>query len=493
MIPAYVKEQAKKELSRRIYSDYVEYVHEGRWLKGKAVSYICDEVQKFIETDTGHAFDILVLSIPPQHGKSMTVTETLPSWFLGKHPYKRVIEASYSEDFAQLFGRRNLRKVKQFGNAIFGIKEGTIANNTEFELDNGVGGMISRGILSGVTGRPADLMIIDDPVKNRQEADSKTYRDRVWAEWNDSLKSRLAYGAKVIIIQTRWHEDDFAGRIIKNEKNVTVINLKCEAGENDILGRRIGQALCPEIGKGDNWLKDFKSSFTTKEGTRTWNALYQGEPTPDEGNIFKRQWFQYYKELPNIPYKLISVDATFKDKEDNDFVAIQVWGKRNADYYLIERIKEHMNFPTTLRTIRQLKQKHPDASAILVEDKANGSAIIQTLQKEFSGVVPINPEGGKVARANAVSPSIESGNVFLPEKEPWVHDYLIELISFPNAEHDDEVDCTTQALNRLRIITAREITEEQKELYEFNKKKYRERIKTYAGNTATKSFINFGG
>ena len=164
----------------------MEYVHEGRWEKGNAVAYLCDEVQKFIEKSTGHAFDILVISMPPQHGKSMTITETLPSWLLGKYPHKRVIEASYSEDFAQLFGRRNLRKINQFGDTLFGIKLGKIANNTEFELDNGVGGMISRGILSGVTGRPADLMIIDDPVKNRQEADSKTYRDRTWAEWNDS-------------------------------------------------------------------------------------------------------------------------------------------------------------------------------------------------------------------------------------------------------------------------------------------------------------------
>ncbi|MBE6147451.1 MAG: terminase [Firmicutes bacterium] len=488
-----IRNELRKELARRSYSDYVEYVHEGRWIKGKAVSYICDVVQKFIETDTGHAFDILTLSIPPQHGKSMTITETLPSWYLGKYPTKRIIEASYSEDFAQLFGRRNRRKINQFGESIFGIKMGFIETNTEFELDNGIGGMISRGILSGVTGRPADLMIIDDPVKNRQEADSKTYRDRVWAEWNDSFKSRLAYGAKVIIIQTRWHEDDFAGRIIKNEKHVTVINLKCEADENDVLGRKPGDALCPEIGKGNKWLQDFKSSFTTKEGSRTWNALYQGEPTPDEGNIFKRKWFKYYKELTNMPYILLSVDATFKDKEDNDFVSIQVWGKKNADYYLMERVKDHMDFPTTLSCIRQLKNKYASASAILIEDKANGSAIIQTLQKEFSGVIPINPEGGKIARANAVSPSIESGNVYLPEKAEWLHDYITEMISFPNGEHDDDVDCTTQALNRLRIITAQEMTEEQKELYEFNQKKYREGIRTIAGNNATRSFINFGG
>lgn len=486
-----IRNELKKELCRRVYSDYVEYVHEGRWIKGKAVSYICDKVQEFIEKDTSHAFDILVLSIPPQHGKSMTITETLPSWYLGKFPTKRIIEASYSEDFAQLFGRRNLRKIEQFGKGLFNIEKGKIANNTEFELSNGIGGMISRGILSGVTGRPADLMIIDDPVKNRQEADSKTYRDRIWAEWNDSFKSRLSFGAKVIIIQTRWHEDDFAGRIIKNEKHVAVINLKCEADDNDPLGRKPGEALCPEIGKGNEWLKDFKSTFTTKEGSRTWNALYQGSPTPDDGNIFKRKWFQYYEKLPTLPYMLISVDATFKDKEDNDFVSIQVWGKKNVDFYLVDRVKEHLGFTETLNVIRQLRNKYDKCSAVLIEDKANGSAIIEVLQREFSGVVPINPEGGKIARANAVSPSFESGNVYLPKTAKWLYDYETELISFPNAEHDDDVDCTTQALNRLRSITALEMSEEQKELYEYKQKEYKKRVKTIAGNTATRSFINY--
>ena len=113
------------------------------------------------------------------------------------------------------------------------------------------------------------------------------------------------------------------------------------------------------------------------------------------------------------------------------------------------------------------------------------------MQREFSGVVSINPEGGKIARANAVSPSFESGNVYLPKTAKWLYDYETELISFPNAEHDDDVDCTTQALNRLRSITALEMSEEQQELYEYKQKEYKKRVKTIAGNTATRSFINY--
>lgn len=457
-----VIDEIKKELARREYASYCEYVHLGAWKRGRAVEYLCNNVQSFIEEETDNAYDIMCISMPPQHGKSMSITETLPSWYVGKYPTKRVIEISYSEDFALLFGRRNRQKIKEFGD-IWGIELADTPNsNTEFELSNHVGGMISRGIMSGVTGRPCDLMIIDDPVKNQQEADSQTYRDRIKDEWNSSFKTRLAAGAKVIIIQTRWHEDDLAGYIIKNEKNVRVLNLQCEAEENDPLGREIGQALAPEIGKDDKWLKSFKNGFVTTEGQRTWLALFQGRPTSTEGNIFKRAWFNYYQleELPNLPIKVLSVDATFKDKETSDFVAIQVWGKWNNRFYLVDRLKEKLDFPSTILAIKRMCERHPDISFKLVEDKANGSAIISILRQQITGLVAINPEGGKVARANAVSYLAEAGNIYLPNTE-WVEDYIDELCKFPNAEHDDEVDATTQALNKLKELDATVVEEDK--------------------------------
>jgi hypothetical protein len=309
-----IRDELRKELARREYASYCEYVHQGMWKRGKAVEYICNQIQAFIEETTDNAYDILVLSMPPQHGKSLTITETLPSYYLMKNPTHRVVEISYSEDFAQLFGRRNRQKIKEFGGVLFGTELADTPNsNTEFELSNNIGGMISRGVMSGVTGRPCNLMIIDDPIKNMQEADSPTYRERIKAEWNASFKTRFASGAKVILIQTRWHEDDLAGYIIKNEKNVRVVNLPCEAEDNDPLGREKGQALAPEIGKGDKWLQSFKEGFITTEGQRTWLALFQGKPTAQEGNLIKRTWWRYYKkeELPQMPVLALSIDATF--------------------------------------------------------------------------------------------------------------------------------------------------------------------------------------
>ena len=200
------------------YCAYVHHVHKGMWIPSKFHKFLCDTVQNFVETDTGHSFDVLILSCPPQHGKSQSISETLPSWYLGRHPTHRVIEVSYNEDYAQKFGRRNRMKIKEYGQ-IFGINTATTPDtNTEFELDNGVGGMISRGVMTGITGNPANLMIIDDPIKNRAEAFSEAYRDRLWNEWLYSMKTRLWRGAKVILILTRWHEDDLAEESLKTRR-----------------------------------------------------------------------------------------------------------------------------------------------------------------------------------------------------------------------------------------------------------------------------------
>lgn len=445
------RELAKRKQQKSIqnnYAKYVEYVHDGRWIPANHLLFVCSRIQTFVERETTRPYDILLLQMPPQHGKSQSVTETLPSWYLGKYPYKRIIEASYNDTFAQKFGRRNREKIKQFGKQIFGIELSKVKDsNEEFELSNNVGGMISRGIMSGITGNPANLIIIDDPIKNREEADSETYRDKIWDEWQNSIKTRCAAGCKIIVIMTRWHEDDLAGRIIANEQ-CEVINLPCEAEENDVLGRIPGQALFPEIGKDDSWKDEFKKTYQTIEGSRAWLALFQGRPKAQEGNMLKESWWKYYDELPTMITTIMSIDASFKDGDHNDATCIQVWGKRNTDIYLIENINKRMDFPTTVQTIRYVKANYPQIGCILIEDKANGSAIIQTLRREIPGIIPVNPEGGKVSRVNAISHFIEAGNVYLPKGKPWVHEFVDQCSSFPNAKHDDMVDAMSQALNR---------------------------------------------
>lgn len=444
---------------RTDYREYVNFVHNGDWTPTRFHTYLCDYVQEFLEREgKSNSYEILCISTPPQHGKSMTITETLPSWYLGNHPKDRVIEISYNEDFATLFGRRNREKIEQYGKDIFGIEISKDKNTArDFELEsNGVkGSMVSRGVLTGVTGRKCNLMIIDDPIKNSTEAMSETIRDRIYSEWVTSFKTRLWVGAKVIIIMTRWHEDDLVGRLLKEEKNIEVLNFPCECDDEatDPLKRKLGDSLCPEppINKNRDWLKEFKLSFTSVEGSMTWNALYQGRPTALEGNLIKREWWSFYKsdELPEIADWVMSVDAAFKDEKQNDFVAIQVWGKVGANIYLIDAVKKHLNFPDTIMEIRRLRGMYEKCKLTLIEDKANGSAIITMLKKELVGIIPVQPQGSKFSRVNAIVGTIESGNVFLPKDKRFTMDFINECASFPNGKHDDQVDSMSQALIRL--------------------------------------------
>ena len=441
-------ELARRELARRDYRQYLPYVHGAMWKKTRMSDFIAQRVQAFLTAETGNAYDILVVKTPPQHGKSMTLSETLPSWYMGRFPTKRIIMASYNEDSAQRFCRRNSDKIRQFGATLFGVSL-AIDRSTELELDNRQGRMISRGIMSGITGNPADLIIIDDPIKNREEANSQTIRDKLWEEWQNSIKSRLAAGAKVILIMTPWHEDDLAARLLNSETNISEIRLPVEAEENDPLGREIGDALCPELGKDNAWLKQFKASYIhdAQGGARAWEALYMCRPRVEGGNLVDRSWWQYFKEgsIKSFGTEIISVDAAFKGTDSSDFVCITVWGKLNTDYYLRYCLNRHLTFSQTLDAIRLAQTLYPNAQRVLIEDKANGTAIIDVLQREMF-CIPVNPKGGKEARVNAISPAIESGHVFLPENMPWLEAFMDQFSAFPAGAHDDMVDSTSQAL-----------------------------------------------
>ena len=475
--------EAYRAVLQTDYCEYVNHVHHGAWKKTPLHRFLTGYVQNFVERETDKPYEILVISMPPQHGKSLSVTETLPSWYLGRHPENHVIEISYNEDFAIKFGRSNRRKIEEFGDEIFGLVL-TRDNNRAVEFETTKhGGMISRGITTGVTGQPANLMIIDDPIKNRTEAVSKSRREQIYNEWLMSFKTRLAPHSKVILIMTRWHEDDLAGRLLQEEENIKLLNLPCECEDEnepfcwiDADGRKqhrkIGDALCPEIGKGNKWLEEYKKGLVSLEGSMTWNALFQGRPTAMEGNIIGRDWWSYYgegceiKELPEIHTWVMSVDAAFKDEDQSDFVAIQVWGKTNANIYLIDAVKKHLSFPDTILEIRRLRAMYPDCKTTLVEDRANGSAIIRMLRYEMHGVIAVQPIGSKMARVQAILGAIESGNVYLPKHKRFTGDFVDECSSFPNAAHDDQVDAMSQALNRLIYQRAKNTYQRQESAME---------------------------
>ena len=381
-------------------------------------------------------------------------------------PDTRVVMASYSQDLAN----RNGRSVRNLiaSHPDLGIR---IADDhgaaSEWSLSGHQGGVKSVGRGAGVVGRAADMIVIDDPLKDRAEADSETIRETCWSWWTESLSTRLAPGAPVVLILTRWHSDDLAGRLLAAEDGHLwrVINIPAQAdhdpakGETDPLGREPGEFM---ISARDRTAEQWEA-IKVRIGTRGWNAQYQGRPTAAQGDIFHRDWWQEYqvplwldradgsKWATGMDEVMISADLAFKDTAASDYVAMGVWGRRGVDCYLLDLVNERLDFVATCQRLRQLAARWPQATLKLVEDKANGPAVIAALRRVVPGIIPEEPQGSKVARATAVSPLVEAGNVHLPSPElaPWVSVVIDQCAGFPNAAHDDVVDQLSQALNRL--------------------------------------------
>jgi predicted phage terminase large subunit-like protein len=457
-----IRKESLKELARRNFADFFFYTHGCTFKPLRHQLYISPYLDRIANRERL----FIIVELPPQHGKSTFITETFPAYFLCKNPDKLAMVVSYSEELYKKFGRKNREKFRLYSDELFDLKlSSEIASVSEWGIDNHLGQLYSTSILGGATGRGSDLLIIDDPVKNRAEAESKTIRDKIYSEWRDTFYSRLSANGSVIIIMTRWHEDDLAGRLLK-EKTLPWIEIKIPAiaEEKDLLDRKVGDALAPEIGKDEEWAEQTKAVT----GSRGWASLYQQRPTPAGGDIFKRSWAKYY--VPSIEMKvrlglgddvkvmpssfsqqIQSWDCTFKDKSTSDYVAGQVWARDNADFYLLDRHHERMGIVETMRAIQSLTARWPEATAKLVEDKANGTAVIEMLQKKIPGMVAVNPQGGKEVRAQAVAPFWESGNVYVPHPlwKAWTDEVLDELEAFPNGAHDDDVDSMSQALVKM--------------------------------------------
>ena len=433
------------------YEYYVKYVNPG-YKHAKHTRYICRKLQEIEEKHARGIPSFTIFTMPPRHGKSLTITETFPSWFIGKDKRRRVIQASYGQALARKFGLANLRKVEGKAGKVFDMQlDPRNSSATAWDVLGWEGGMASVGIGSAVTGFGADLLIIDDPIRNRKDANSKTYRDNLWNEWRSTLSTRLQAGGSVILILTRWHEDDLAGRILKEDaRDWELIRLPAIAEEGDPLGREPGQPLWAAGGFDERWAEERKLSV----GAMDWASLYQQKPSPQKGTIFKRDHFRFYEKAPKeheFDRIIFSWDCTFKDLATSDYVVGQVWGKKGADFYLLDQVRDKMGITATMRAIEALKGKWRRGIGIYIEDKANGTAVIEMLRNKISGINPVNPSSGKVDRAQAVAPVFEAGNVYLPDPKiaPWINDYVNEMAAFPAGENDDMVDATTQAINIL--------------------------------------------
>jgi predicted phage terminase large subunit-like protein len=424
---------------------------------------VCAALDKFTQDVLDRKRPILILQAPPQHGKSEIVSRKLPAYLLGRFPDWRIGTASYSSDLANEMGQWVRRYLDQdehkvlFPSSAAALGKYDLNRIGQFNAAGGSGGYISVGIGQGLTGKSVDIGIIDDPTKNQEEALSPVTKESHWNWYQSVFTTRLSEYSGQIIMATAWAEDDLPGRIaehFKGDERLThlrfpAINEEGEVGYDPELP--LG-ALVPE-------LHSLEKLIETKGilGDTWWCAMYQQSPKSLGGNIFKDFWVQYY-ELAGpraLPKKfdrvLSSWDCTFKDTDGTDFVVGGVWGKTGARAYLLDLVRARMSFTTTAAAIKALNKKWPQSREILIEDKANGPAVIDFLKKSVPGLIPIEPDGSKEARAHAVSPYWEALNVFIPHQDlfPWVRPFVSEITIFPAGRNDDQVDMMTQALRRL--------------------------------------------
>jgi len=402
--------------------------------------------------------------IPPRHGKSELVSLRFPCWYLAKHPKDYIVQAGYAESIALTHSRRarDIFISSAMGKLFPGIfyrpeRAGQEAVIPERQAAHEWGtrqrgSYYAVGIGGGLTGRGFNLGIIDDPVKDEEEATSQVYRERVWSWYTTVFQTRVQPDAAIIIVMTRWHEDDLVGRLL------TLSSKDKKADQWEVLhfpAIKDGKALWPErypievlerlrAGQADD-------PNEPGRGSRAFESLYQGNPTMAEGELFKREWWRFFTERPKFNMILQSWDTAFKDKDQNDFSVCTTWGVTNEGYYLLNVWRDKVQFPE-LKIAAKALYDRDKPNIVLIEDKASGQSLIQELQRDTKiPLLPIKVDANKVARANACTPTVEAGKVFLLKSAPWLIDFTDEMSAFPNAKHDDQVDSFTQALNFLRL------------------------------------------
>ncbi len=433
---------ALSEAWRLFPHTFASKASRGRWKPYDYLKLISREIVDAISAGRGR----IIVELPVRHGKSEFISYWTPTWFLDLFPQKRVILTSYEADFAATWGRKVRNEIETNELLSVKLRQDSHAAN-RFETADG-GGMITAGVGGPITGRGGDLIVVDDPIKNEQEAMSELRRKRIIDWFNSTLYTRCEPNATIVVLMARWHEEDLAGYLKETHQDKwRLISLPAVAEENDILGRKPGQALCP-----DRYGEEDLENIRVAVGPRVWSAIYQQRPTPMEGEIWRRSAWKFYSQNPAVFDEIIqSWDMTFCDSESSDFVVGQVWGRRGPLKYLLDERRGRWSFTDTLSQFVELSKKWPTAYCKLVESKANGFAIENQLRSKITGIRLVNPQGNKVARATACEPQIESGHVHLPDPKfyPWVNEFIEEASSFPRGKHDDRVDAASQALNFL--------------------------------------------
>lgn len=434
-------EQAKAELAQRSLAEFCART-DPQFVLARHTQAIVERLEALERRD----IDKLILAVPPRFGKSYLTSERFPAWWIGRNPAETVVLASYGQELAERSSRR-ARSIVASDRWPFDTRlSGDTSAMNRWDVTGG-GGLIAAGVGSALTGMGAHALIVDDPIKDRAEAESPTIRDATWTWFQDVARTRLMPRGVQLLIQTRWHEDDLAGRILNSRqaKNWETLILPAIAEDDDPLGRAEGEELWPERGI------PLPSVELGEISARSWASLYQQNPTPLEGALFSAPWFERrYTSIPSGVRTIMAVDGAWKTGVSHDFSVIAVWAASATHFYLVDVWRQRVEFPALKTAVVNMFQQHRPRE-VIVEDAASGTAIIQSLRAESRlPIIGLPAKGSKEARAEAVTPLFEAGRILLPVHAPWLDAWIEEHLRFGSgAKHDDQVDTTSLALTRL--------------------------------------------
>jgi predicted phage terminase large subunit-like protein len=473
--------EAQRQLARATPAGFAWVASGGRWIPAAHLLLISEQLCRIARGE----IDRLMVFMPPRHGKSQLISEFTPAWYLGRFPDRRVISASYGAALASTWGRKARDWLEELGPDLFDVAISDASSAAErWDIAGRPGGMITAGIGGPVTGRGAHLLIIDDPVKDAEEAASDTIRSKHWDWWQSVARTRLMPGGAAVLLQTRWHEDDLAGRLLKDMEDGgdqwEVLSLPAVAeAEGDALGRQVGEALWREFYDEENL-----ASTKRAVGGYFWAALYQQRPAPAEGFLFKRKDFRYWRLETRDLYGILertyvladgddvrrfdaapcpvfqTVDVAMSEDETADYTVVATWTVTpHGDLLLLDLERRHFEEQMVTEFLAACNDKH-GKPPMWVEKFGAGRSPLAKLQGMGYPVMEIPAEAGtqsdKITRAWGAIATNERHQLFFPHGPDWLGKYEDELAAFPNAAHDDQVDVTSYAARLVPVLQGSE-------------------------------------
>jgi predicted phage terminase large subunit-like protein len=426
-----------------------------------------------IQVDSPDGLYLVGRNLTPTHNSELS-SRILPAAFLLAHPNKHVAICSYSAELAEGFSRDARDYYQEAGGPIDPFNKSVSSWGTE-----GGGQCWAAGVGGSVVGRSADLIIADDTIKGREEADSKRAMEKLWDFFRGSLYTRLQPGnSAIVVVATRWAEGDLTGRLLEMERECeeanregwTIIDLPAiseDPGSRPPLPEHCtvipdwrtepGISLCPQR-YDEKALERIRSAV----GIREWSSQYQQRPAREGGNMFSNDWWQTYEsveDLPEMDRVMLSVDCTFTDGDMSDYVVGMVVGQKDASFYVLDLYREKTDINGTLAMILRMQGKH-SLNGTIIELAASGHAAYQLLRRRVPGMIGYKPgDRSKQARMAGIVPIVEAGNVYLPKTAPWLDAFLNELNLFPASKNDDMCDAIGQAINYMNARSTPKITE----------------------------------